>query len=64
MATYSGQIVKWDTAMKENKSLADYEKMLSFDQEAPVKPLADGTYLQPVPGRGMVTFSLPGAKPS
>ncbi len=64
MATYSGQIVKWDAAMKENKSLADYEKILSFDQEAPVKPLADGTYLQPVPGRGMMTFNLPGAKPS
>ena len=60
MATYSGQVVKWDAALKENSSLADYQKLLSFDQEAPVKPLPDGTYLQPVPGRGMVTFNLPG----
>jgi predicted dehydrogenase len=60
MASYSGQVVKWDAALKENSSLADYQKLLSFDQEAPVKPLPDGTYLQPVPGKGMVTFSLPG----
>jgi myo-inositol 2-dehydrogenase/D-chiro-inositol 1-dehydrogenase len=62
MATYSGQIVRWDAAMKENSSLADYAKIASFDVEAPVKPLPDGTYLQPVPGQGKVTFSLPGAK--
>jgi predicted dehydrogenase len=62
MATYSGQVVKWDDAMKENKQLADYKKLLAFADEAPVKPLDNGTYLQPVPGKGRISFSLPGAK--
>jgi myo-inositol 2-dehydrogenase/D-chiro-inositol 1-dehydrogenase len=62
MATYSGQVVKWDEALKESSKLADYAKLATFMDEAPVKPLDNGTYLQPVPGKGRVTFSLPGAK--
>ena len=62
-ATYTGQVVKWDDELKKNTKLADYKNILTFKDEAPVKPLENGTYLQPVPGKGMVTFSLPGAKP-
>jgi hypothetical protein len=48
MATYSGQIVKWDTAIKSNHSMTtDAEK---WDAVAPVQPNTDGRYAVAVPG--------------
>jgi predicted dehydrogenase len=54
MASYSGQVIKWDDAMKANTKLADYAKLASYSDEAPVKPLADGTYAIPFPGKTKV----------
>lgn len=50
MATYSGQKLSWDAALNSNISLADVDKMLTFDDKAPVQPEADGWYAHPVPG--------------
>jgi predicted dehydrogenase len=48
MATYSGQIVKWDTAIQSNHSMTtDAEK---WDAVAPVQPNTDGRYAVAVPG--------------
>lgn len=58
-ATYTGQVVKWDDEMKKNTQLVDYKKLLTFKDEAPVKPLENGTYLQPLPGKpNKVTFTV------
>ncbi len=51
MATYSGQVVKWDDAMKSGQSLADFDALTSFDMDAPIKPDANGNYEVPVPGK-------------
>ncbi len=51
MATYSGQVVTWKEAMESNQSLADFDSLKSFDQDAPIKPDADGNYDVPVPGK-------------
>jgi predicted dehydrogenase len=48
LATYSGQVVKWDDAVAGNAS--DFPKELSWDAEPPVKKDADGNYPIPVPG--------------
>lgn len=55
LATYSGQEVKWDDAVKSNFTImpADYD----MNAEAPVKPGPDGNYQVPVPGQ----FKLPWA---
>ena len=48
MATYSGQIVKWDEAIKSNHTMTtDAEK---WDAEAPVKAGDDGRYAVAIPG--------------
>ena len=48
MATYSGQVVTWDEAIKSNHSMTtDAEK---WDAEAPIKPNSDGRYAVAVPG--------------
>ena len=48
MATYSGQIVKWDQAIKSNHSMTtDAEK---WDAPAPVKANDDGRYAVAVHG--------------
>jgi myo-inositol 2-dehydrogenase/D-chiro-inositol 1-dehydrogenase len=48
MATYSGQIVKWDEAIKSNHSTTtDAEK---WDAPAPVKANDDGRYAVAIPG--------------
>jgi myo-inositol 2-dehydrogenase/D-chiro-inositol 1-dehydrogenase len=59
IATYSGKVVRWDEELQKNTKLADYKAILSFQDEAPVKPLPNGTYLQPIPGKGMMTFTNP-----
>jgi hypothetical protein len=48
MATYSGQVVTWDEAMKSETDLGP--KRYSWDAEAPVKPGADGLYACAMPG--------------
>ena len=48
MATYSGQIVKWDEAMQSTESMTvDAEE---WDAAAPVQPDADGRYAIAIPG--------------
>ncbi|WP_153555230.1 Gfo/Idh/MocA family protein [Roseimaritima sediminicola] len=51
MATYSGKVVKWEDAMNSNQSLADFDSLKSFDQQAPVQPDDNGQYPVPVPGK-------------
>jgi myo-inositol 2-dehydrogenase / D-chiro-inositol 1-dehydrogenase len=48
MATYSGQVVKWDDAVAKGKS--EFPKQLAWDAPAPVKKDADGNYPIPLPG--------------
>jgi predicted dehydrogenase len=48
MATYSGQIIKWDQAMKLHKPMTQDAE--SWDAEAPVKVGADGRYAIAIPG--------------
>jgi predicted dehydrogenase len=48
MATYSGQIVKWDEAVA--KGTSEFPEKLAWDAPAPVQPDADGNYPIPMPG--------------
>jgi hypothetical protein len=48
MATYSGQVINWDTAMNSGISLQP--KVYDFNAEAPVLPNTDGYYPIAVPG--------------
>jgi hypothetical protein len=48
LATYSGQVVKWDDAVASLRS--EYPKQLSWDAPAPVQKDADGNYPIPLPG--------------
>jgi len=49
MATYSGQVVKWDEAMKSDTDLGP--ERYSWDAEAPIKPGVDGLYASAMPGQ-------------
>lgn len=48
MATYSGQIVKWDDAVAKGPD--EMPKNFAFDADPPVAPDKDGNYPIPVPG--------------
>jgi len=48
MATYSGQVVKWDEAVE--KGGGEFPAQLAWDAEPPVKPDKDGNYPIPTPG--------------
>jgi len=48
MATYSGQIVKWDDAINSPTSL--FPEKLSWDAQPPILPDADGNYPVAMPG--------------
>jgi myo-inositol 2-dehydrogenase / D-chiro-inositol 1-dehydrogenase len=48
MATYSGQIVKWDDAVA--KGTDEMPKTFAFNADPPVKPDENGHYPIPVPG--------------
>ena len=50
MATYSGQVIKWDDALKSNLSVSPVEKFHSFTDTPPVVPNDDLTYAIPMPG--------------
>jgi hypothetical protein len=47
-ATYSGQVITWEQAMKSSFTLAPQRHTLEADP--PTKPDADGNYPMPVPG--------------
>ncbi len=49
MATYSGQVVKWDKAI--HSGLDIHPKVYSFDATPPVVPDADGFYPIAIPGK-------------
>jgi len=49
MATYTGQVITWDEAMKSQENLLP--EKLTLDAEAPVKPDKDGNYPIPMPGK-------------
>jgi hypothetical protein len=48
MATYSGQVVKWDELVE--KGTSEFPTQLAWDAPAPVKKDADGNYPIPMPG--------------
>jgi predicted dehydrogenase len=48
MATYSGQLVRWDDLVA--KGTSEFPKQLAWDAPAPVKKDADGNYPIPMPG--------------
>ena len=48
MATYSGQVVRWDDLVA--KGASEFPKQLAWDAPAPVQKDADGNYPIPLPG--------------
>jgi predicted dehydrogenase len=50
MCTYSGAQLTWEEAINSNIVISPVEKLTSFNDEAFVKPDADGFYALPVPG--------------
>jgi predicted dehydrogenase len=60
LATYSGQVVHWDEALRSPLALADFDNLKSFQDAPPVQPKADGFYVTEeayeiaVPGRTKV----------
>ena len=50
MATYSGQKINWDVAINSDLALADVDAFKGYDDEAPVKPDAEGRYEVAMPG--------------
>jgi predicted dehydrogenase len=54
MATYSGQMLKWDQCLNSDIVLSPVETYTSFDAEPPHKPDANGWYALPVPGQTKV----------
>jgi myo-inositol 2-dehydrogenase / D-chiro-inositol 1-dehydrogenase len=52
MATYSGQVIKWEDALNSNVSLMP--ERFAFDATPPVVPGEDGFYAVPVPGKTRV----------
>lgn len=52
LATYSGKQINWDETLANSPSLADVDSVVDFKQDAPLQPLADGTYAIAKPGVG------------
>ena len=50
MATYSGQMIKWDDAINSELKLADVDTLHSLNDEAPLSPNEDGSYKVAIPG--------------
>ena len=48
MATYSGQVITWDEAIKMDQNLVP--DLYSFNDQAPVQPDENGMYPIPIPG--------------
>ena len=53
LATYSGKVVKWNDAIKNEVQLADVDSLHSLDDPAPVQPDQSGAYSVPTPGSKM-----------
>jgi predicted dehydrogenase len=54
MATYSGQMLKWDDCLNSEVVVSPVEKYTSFQDEPPTKPGPDGWYALPTPGKTKV----------
>lgn len=54
MASYSGQMIKWEDAMASDLRLVPDSDDLSWDGKAPVMPDEEGRYPIPMPGRTRV----------
>lgn len=52
MATYSGQVITWEEAMKSERNLVPDD--LTWESAAPVQPNSEGLYPIPVPGKTKV----------
>ncbi|TWU33291.1 Inositol 2-dehydrogenase [Novipirellula artificiosorum] len=52
IATYTGKVVHWDTAIKDRSRLADTDVIRSLSDQAPVYPDQGGTYPIAIPGIG------------
>ncbi len=52
MTTYSGKMIEWEDAI--NSKINYFPPSLAWDADMPVKPLANGWYALPVPGKTMV----------
>ena len=61
MASYSGQLVTWDEAMKSQLDLSP--KRLAWDAEPPVLPGPNGEYPTPVPGMAKALLTDPAGMP-
>ncbi len=55
LATYSGQEITWDDAVKSNFSIMPKE--FDFNAEAPVQPDSDGNYNVAIPGEWKLPWS-------
>ncbi len=51
LATYSGKMLDWDTAINSDIKLADVDSMTSFEDKAPLQPNERGGYDIAVPGK-------------
>ena len=54
MATYSGNMLKWDQCLNSQVVESPVEKYTSFNDEPPHKPDANGWYALPTPGKTKV----------
>ncbi len=54
MATYSGQEIKWDTAINLEDRLADTDAIKTLNDQAPISPDEEGNYSVAVPGKTLV----------
>ena len=52
MATYSGQVITWEEALKSEMSLVP--ENISWESQPPVMPDENGLYKIPVPGKTKV----------
>lgn len=50
MATYSGQMLKWEECLNSPLVISPVEKYTSFKDQPPVMPDAEGNYSLPIPG--------------
>ncbi len=50
MATYSGQMIKWEDALNSDVVISPVDKYTSYDDTPPVLPLEDMSYPIPMPG--------------
>jgi len=54
MATYSGNLLKWDECLNSDVVVSPVEKYTSYEDAPPTKPDADGWYALPTPGKTKV----------